>query len=236
MESKKRPWWQSLEEKDSRPERRQGLSQSLFFSLNSRSCPNWQQILHSNLVTSNKFLLRSHISRNWLLCVCGGKPLYGMQRCSSEVLIITILAKLLQLSCWKFWHRLEIAFRNCLKLSISFDSIQLAFEEDIDIHCPVMATALPLSHKMLFDFSIGPFYPNKTMPMVLWKFAIKRQVCFYQLNKRGRQNSTGSGNLSYTIISQGESWQLNLHLRENKDLVLLVKWSWTLPSGTHIIG
>ena len=66
-------------------------------------------------------------------CVCGGKSLYGMQRCSSEVLIITILAKLLQLSCWKFLQRLEIAFRNCLKLSISFDNIQLPFEEDTDV-------------------------------------------------------------------------------------------------------
>ena len=93
MESKKRPWWQSLEERDSRPERRQGLSQSLFFSLNSRSCPNWQQILHGNLVTSNKFLQRSHISTNWLLCVWREVIIYGMQRCSSEVLIITILAK-----------------------------------------------------------------------------------------------------------------------------------------------
>ena len=111
------------------------------------------------------------------VCVCGGKSLYGMQRCSSEVLIITILAKLLQLSCWKIWQR----GWNCLKLSISFDNIQLAFEEYIDVHCPVMATALPLSHKMIFDFAIGPIYPNKTMPMVLWKFAIQRHVCFYQL-------------------------------------------------------
>ena len=68
-----------------------------------------------------------------------------------------------------------------------------------------MATATPLSHKMSFDFAIGPIYPNKTMPMVLLKIAIERQVCFYQLNKRGRQNSTGSGDLSYTIMSQGES-------------------------------
>ena len=44
-----------------------------------------------------------------------------------------------------------------------------------------MATALPLCHKMLFDLAIGPIYKNKNMPMVLWKFAIKRQVCFYQL-------------------------------------------------------
>ena len=70
---------------------------------------------------------------------------------------------LLQLSCWKNWQRLEIAFQNCLKRSISFDSIQLAFKEDRDIHCPVMATALPLSHKMLFDFVIGPFHPNSNI-------------------------------------------------------------------------
>ena len=43
-----------------------------------------------------------------------------------------------------------------------------------------MATALPLSHKMLFDLAIGPIYKNKSMPMVPWKFAIQRQVCFYQ--------------------------------------------------------
>ena len=72
------------------------------------------------------------------------------------------------------------------------------------------------------------------MPMVLLKFAIQRRVCFFQLymqircrgNKRGRQNSTGSGNLSYTIMSQGESRQLNLHFRENKDLVLLDSAQW----------
>ena len=98
MESKKRPWWQSLEEKDSRPERRQGLSQSLFFSLNSRSCPNWQQILHSNLVTSNKFLLRSHISRNWLLCVCGGKSLYTA--CNDAVQRFSLLQSLQSSFSW----------------------------------------------------------------------------------------------------------------------------------------
>ena len=35
------------------------------------------------------------------VCVWREVIIYGMQRCSSEVLIITILAKLLQLSCWK---------------------------------------------------------------------------------------------------------------------------------------